>query len=233
MKLTGAQVDQLHNALLDGYTTDGLRQMVRVQLDERIETIAGGATLSAQVMSLIEWAETHDKTAGLIAAAQTGNPHNARLAQLHREAEGWFIPAATVATLAAQPPITEPPAQRREAMPRHRALVIGLAIASAVLMLLLSLLANLATTYVADALRPYAPWVFALLGVLFAASLGVLIWQLRIEAAAPSGARVAQRASDDSQIVKSPNRIAGGEDSTITQSAANRSRIEDSPNTIE
>lgn len=122
-------------------------------------------------------------------------------------------------------------------MPRHRALVIGLAIASAVLMLLLSLLVNLATTYVADALRPYAPWVFALLGVLFAASLGVLIWQLRIEAAAPpvapSGARITQSASDDSQIVKSPNRIAGGEDSAITQSAAKRSRIEDSPNTIE
>ena len=122
-------------------------------------------------------------------------------------------------------------------MAHRRTLLIALAVISATLTLLLGLLVNLASTYIAEALRPYAPWVFVLLGVVFVASVAVLIWQMRVEHAAspaePTGARIELSAKKGSEIVRSPNRIAGVENATISQSAADKSRIEESGNTIE
>ena len=64
-------------------------------------------------------------------------------------------------------------------MHTKRPLLITLAVVSATLMLLLGILGDLASTYVADSLKPYAAWIFAALGIVFVASLVVLIWQLR------------------------------------------------------
>ena len=243
MLLTGTQIQRIHKALLDGYTPESLRQMVRIALDERMEVIAGGANLSDQVMNLIEWSAAHDRTPELIAAAHTHNPRNAALAELDRDAQAWFVAPAPVALAAqqpvatVQPPAAPPRSRETRTMTRNRTVPITLAVISATLTLLLGLLVNLASTYIAEALRPYAPWVFVLLGVVFVASVAVLIWQMRAEPASSSvdaaGARIEQSATDGSAIVRSPNRIAGADNAAISQSAANKSRIEDSGNSIE
>ncbi len=243
MLLTGAQIQRIHKALLDGYTPESLRQMVRIALDERMEVIAGGANFSDQVMNLIEWSAVHDRTPDLISAAHTHNPRNVALAELDEEAQAWFAAPAPVALATKQPVVTaqSQPASSssHEAKPmaHNRTLLVILAVLSLTLMLLLSLLGNLATTYIAESLRPYAVWVYVLLALVFVASVAVLIWQMRAEHAAspaePTGARIEQAATKGSEIVRSPNRIAGVDNATISQSAAEKSRIEDSGNIIE
>jgi hypothetical protein len=63
-------------------------------------------------------------------------------------------------------------------MGSRRWLPITIALLAFLLAALFSLLVNLTSTYLADTLRPYASWVYALTGLIFFASLGVLVWQL-------------------------------------------------------
>lgn len=80
MTLTGAQISQLLEALLDAYPQrDILRLMVRVELGENLDAIAGGGNLRAVVFSLIEWANRTGRTAELIDGARRGNPGNVAL----------------------------------------------------------------------------------------------------------------------------------------------------------
>ena len=44
MQLTGKQVAQIRDALLAAYSKDSLRELVRVELDETLESIAGGSS---------------------------------------------------------------------------------------------------------------------------------------------------------------------------------------------
>lgn len=124
-------------------------------------------------------------------------------------------------------------------MCNNRTLLIALAVVSAVLMLLLSFLVNLASTYIADALKPYAVWIFAALGIVFVASLGVLIWQVYADREGTSdrnatgGPQIEQAATNGGQIVDSPNRIAGQAQASVRQTANDQGRIENSANTIE
>ncbi len=83
MKLTGSQVQQLHDALLSAYPTHGaLAQMVRFVLDENLNVIAGSGNLSETTFNLITWAEAHGCLPGLLAGAQAQNPDNAELTQV-------------------------------------------------------------------------------------------------------------------------------------------------------
>ncbi|HAJ38786.1 MAG TPA: hypothetical protein DCL15_24225 [Chloroflexi bacterium] len=80
MTLTGSQIAQLLDALLAAYPRrDNLRMLVRVELDENLDAIAGGDTLRAVAFSLIEWAQRTGRTADLIAGARRGNPGNPAL----------------------------------------------------------------------------------------------------------------------------------------------------------
>lgn len=75
MTLTGSQIAQLLDALLDAYPRrDDLRVMVRVELGEHLDAIAGGDTLRAVAFNLIEWAQRTGRTDELIAGARRGNP---------------------------------------------------------------------------------------------------------------------------------------------------------------
>ncbi len=95
MKLAGSQIAQLLEALLDAYPRrDDLRMMVRVELGENLDAIAGGDTLRAVAFSLIEWAQRTGRTAALIAAARRGNPGN---------------PALQAVAAALAPPPDDPP----------------------------------------------------------------------------------------------------------------------------
>jgi len=80
MTLAGSQIAQLLDALLAAYPRrDDLRMMVRVELNENLDAIAGGDTLRVVAFSLIEWAQRTGRTAELIAGARRGNPGNPAL----------------------------------------------------------------------------------------------------------------------------------------------------------
>jgi hypothetical protein len=80
MSLTGAQIAQLLDALLAAYPRrDDLRVMVRIELNENLDAIAGGDTLRGIAFSLIEWAQRTGRIDELIASARRGNPGNATL----------------------------------------------------------------------------------------------------------------------------------------------------------
>jgi hypothetical protein len=80
MHLTGSQIAHLLDALLAAYPRrDDLRMMVRLELNENLDAIAGGDTLRAMAFSLIEWAQRTGRTVELIDAARRGNPGNAAL----------------------------------------------------------------------------------------------------------------------------------------------------------
>lgn len=99
MKLSGEQVAAMRAALLDGYRSEeALRAMVRIGLDENLETVAGGATLDAVVLSLIDWAERTNKVLPLADAALAYNPGNEALQALAAQAHAWPAdPAPTTA----------------------------------------------------------------------------------------------------------------------------------------
>jgi len=242
MKLTGAQFARIQQALLDGYTAESLQRLVRMHLDERLEIISGNASFAAQVASLIEWSAMQDKTPALTEAAHAENPNNALLAALYTDSRQWFAPQPTagVAVSSLAPSGAdrlEPPAERKS-MSTHRPLLIVLAIVSALLMLLLGFLVNVASAFVTEPLRPYALWVFAALAFVFVASLAVLLWQLRTQQSeqprdAGGGAHIDQKASRDGKIFNSPNTINGPTGASIDQQAVDAGLIQDSPNKIE
>ena len=91
LRLSGPQVQELMASLLDAYDEGSLRQMVRFQLDEHLDLIAGGGNLVQVVFSLIAWAERTGRIAELVAKAQTYNPGNARLAAFVRSVPGIAV----------------------------------------------------------------------------------------------------------------------------------------------
>jgi formylglycine-generating enzyme required for sulfatase activity/nucleotide-binding universal stress UspA family protein len=103
-KLTGKQVEQIHDALLAGYSPDSLRRMVRVGLNEMLANIAGGATFSDVVFNLIEWAERQDRVLELVTAAHNANPNHADLQVLLGDAQSWFAPPPPTNPTASPPP---------------------------------------------------------------------------------------------------------------------------------
>jgi hypothetical protein len=107
-QFSGPELKQLHTALLSGFpTVDDLRQMVRFELDERLEQIAGGDDLGDIVFNLIQWAEARGRLAELIQAAHTWNAGNPQL-----QAFVQTIAAAST-SVAPPPPAAEDEDQQR------------------------------------------------------------------------------------------------------------------------
>ena len=80
MKLTGKQKQALNNALLSAFPTRGnLAQMMVFQMEENLETVAGGDTYSDVVLNLIQWAESRGLIEKLIVSARTQNTGNPTL----------------------------------------------------------------------------------------------------------------------------------------------------------
>jgi hypothetical protein len=78
-RLSGSQIQQLHNALLNAFDEPELRRMVRVELDANLGAIAGGTTLTEIVFNLITWAERTGNVVNLIQGAANANPTNSYL----------------------------------------------------------------------------------------------------------------------------------------------------------
>ena len=84
MKLSGAEQRKLSQALLDAYRShNALRRMVRFQLDETLEAIAGSGILNDVVFNLIDWAEAQGKLERLIIGAYEENSGNPELKEFY------------------------------------------------------------------------------------------------------------------------------------------------------
>ena len=94
MKLSGKQIGQIQDALLDAFPTrDALRMLVTIELDENLDAIAGEGILRVVAFNLVTWAAAQDCVPALIQGARRQNEGNATLQQLAQAAVGWFAPA--------------------------------------------------------------------------------------------------------------------------------------------
>ena len=86
---SGAQIDELHKALLSAYPTEpGLKRMLRTELDVHLNQIAEGANHSDRVFTVIESLEAESRLSELLKAAQRGNPGNTKLQALIAKLNG-------------------------------------------------------------------------------------------------------------------------------------------------
>src|SRR5690348_2846033 len=74
MPLTGDQARQLHDATLSAFSRADLEQLVRFDLDERLENITPNVSLPTAVFDLIQWAERQGRTEDLIRAVKRARP---------------------------------------------------------------------------------------------------------------------------------------------------------------
>ena len=84
--LNGKQVEQVCAVLIDAFSLDDLRQLVRFELDQRLDVIvATDRPLNQVVFDLVDWADANDLLVRLLAAAAAQRPDHQRLAQLAGE----------------------------------------------------------------------------------------------------------------------------------------------------
>ncbi len=80
MELCGEQVEQLRVALQRAFPSRAkLKQLLREELDVRMDEETGGTNLTETVAELIDWAETQARLPELVSAAIRRNPGNIRL----------------------------------------------------------------------------------------------------------------------------------------------------------
>ncbi len=88
--LTGRQIEQLQEALIDAYASrDALRMLVRIELEQNLDVIAGGENLRVLVFNLISWAEQTGAVVQLIDGACRQNSGNPKLRDLQQAARTW------------------------------------------------------------------------------------------------------------------------------------------------
>jgi formylglycine-generating enzyme required for sulfatase activity len=102
--LTGRQIEQLQDALLDAFAShNALRMLARIELEQNLDAIAGGENLRVLVFNLISWAEQTGTVAQLIDGACRQNAGNARLRDVQRAVQGWGIAADPTTASHAKP----------------------------------------------------------------------------------------------------------------------------------
>jgi hypothetical protein len=77
--LTGAQRQQLAEALLSAFTHGSLERMLSFKLDVNLAAVAGSGNLTDVVFDLVTWSEAQGRTRELIVAARESNPGNPAL----------------------------------------------------------------------------------------------------------------------------------------------------------
>ena len=91
MKLHGNLHKELATALIEAFPSSAeLTRMVRYQLDETLQEIAGGITLKEMAFNLVSWAEAQDKVSKLVQAARAENPNNKNLASIAQKVEEFI-----------------------------------------------------------------------------------------------------------------------------------------------
>ena len=82
MALTGQQLRALRNALVDAFNSATFEQMLRFELNKKVENIAGSGPLNSVAFKVIDAAEMEGWTLELVRAARMTNPGNAGLHQI-------------------------------------------------------------------------------------------------------------------------------------------------------
>lgn len=101
MKLRGRQFQCIHVAILSAYPNRTiLRRMIRFGLNENLDFIADGSSLSEVIFSLIEWAESQGRIKELVNAAHRHNKGNVMLQRLKSEMERWEAESQATGTTA-------------------------------------------------------------------------------------------------------------------------------------
>lgn len=137
MQLTSDQVRQIQQALLHAFDRDGLRMLLRLQLNEDLDAVAGDDNLNTVVFNLVAWAEREGRVGELIAGAAAANPGNAQIQQLVHDSQGWAA-AAAPRVVPATAPLSAPPSAPLAAplRPSKLGARIGLAIGLIALLVL-------------------------------------------------------------------------------------------------
>lgn len=80
MELTGEQFRQLREALQRAFLNRAkLKQLLREELNVRLDEVVGGSNLTETVAELVDWAEAEGRLVELVSAAIRRNPGNLRL----------------------------------------------------------------------------------------------------------------------------------------------------------
>jgi hypothetical protein len=79
---TGQQLKALRSALVDAFNSTSFEQMLRFELNKKVENIAGSGPLNAVTYKVIDAAEMEGWTLDLVRAARIANPGNALLHQV-------------------------------------------------------------------------------------------------------------------------------------------------------
>src|SRR5688572_8991877 len=82
MALTGQQLRALRNALADAFNPSSFEQMLRFELNKKVENIAGNGPFNTVAYKVIDAAEMEGWTLDLVRAARITNPGNANLHQI-------------------------------------------------------------------------------------------------------------------------------------------------------
>jgi hypothetical protein len=107
IELRGPEFLQLDEALASAFPDrNNLERMVRYQLDENLEQIAGAEFYSDILFGLIQWAESHGRILDLVTAAREANPGNVLLQQFEDVLEGKLTPSSESKAVLAAPPGT-------------------------------------------------------------------------------------------------------------------------------
>lgn len=123
MQLTKQELREIHGTLLQTFDSNSLQMMVRIELGERLETIAGGDDLNTVIFNLITWAERTHRVDDLIRGAAAFNPDHPALQRLLTMAGRWEprpldVPSLRVTAGSLGPPDRPTPELAREPHPK-------------------------------------------------------------------------------------------------------------------
>mgnify|MGYP001821761860 CR=1 FL=1 len=84
------QLQEVHTAIAGAFDRAELDQLVRYELDARLDLIAGPGNLSQVIHELIKWADREGRLDELVAAAYSAKPRNPKVAELYKR---WNAPS--------------------------------------------------------------------------------------------------------------------------------------------
>lgn len=107
--MPGLKMEEVRDALVEGYDADSLTQMVRFRLDKRLDTFVGPGPLKKRMYELLEVADREGWDTRLICEAYRFRPGNTALLQLYEKyglAPGITVQKAGIAQPAVAPRIS-------------------------------------------------------------------------------------------------------------------------------
>src|SRR5262245_12790970 len=82
MALSADQTKKLHAAILAGFSGNDLEQLVRFELNERLDNLVRPGALTDVVLGLIDWADKQGRVEELVQAVQRARPANKEFQRL-------------------------------------------------------------------------------------------------------------------------------------------------------